>query len=128
MCVDHRQLNNKTKNDAYALPRIEEILDSLSGNSYFTVLAIKSGYQRIESRKSYKEPTAFSVGPLGFFEYNRMPFGLSYSPATYRRLMEDCLEELNLNICFIFLDDIIIFSRIYEDRLQQVFDKLSAPG
>lgn len=131
MCVDYRQLNNKTKKDAYALPRIEEILDSLSGNSYFTVLDAKSGYHQIEIEESHKERTAFTVGPLGFFEYNRMPFGLSNSPATYQRLMEDCLGELNLNICFIFLDDIIIFSRTYEehlDRLQQVFDKLRTAG
>ena len=131
MCVDYRQLNNKTKKDAYALPRIEEILDSLSGNAYFSVLDAKSGYHQIEIEVSHKERTAFTVGPLGFYEYNRMPFGLSNSPATYQRLMEDCLGELNLNICFIFLDDIIIFSRTFSDhldRLQQVFDKLRATG
>lgn len=91
MCVVYRQLNNKTKNDAYALPRIEEILDSLSGNSYFTVLDTKSGYHQIEIEESHKERTTFNVGLLGFFEYDRMPFGLSNSPATYQRLMEDCL-------------------------------------
>jgi hypothetical protein len=106
MCVDYRQLNSKTKKDAYALPRIEEILDNLSGNSYFTVLDAKSGYHQIEIAEDHKERTAFTVGPLGFYEYNRMPFGLSNSPATYQRLMEDCLGELHLNICFIFLDDI----------------------
>jgi hypothetical protein len=74
MCVDYRQLNNKTKKDAYALPRIEEILDNLSGNRYFTVLDAKSGYHQIEIDEDHKERTAFTVGPLGFFEYNRMPF------------------------------------------------------
>lgn len=48
MCVNYRQLNNKTMKDAYALPRIEEILDTLPGNSYFTVLDAKSGYHQIE--------------------------------------------------------------------------------
>ena len=131
MCVDYRYLNSKTKKDAYALPRIEEILDNLSGNSYFTVLDAKSGYHQIEIAEDHKERTAFTVGPLGFYEYNRMPFGLSNSPATYQRLMEDCLGELHLNICFIFLDDIIIFSRTFDEhleRLQQVFDKLRTAG
>ncbi|XP_065928537.1 uncharacterized protein [Magallana gigas] len=117
MCVDYRQLNNKTKKDAYALPRIEEILDSLSDYSYFTVLDTKSGYHQIEIEESHKERTAFTVGSLGFFEYNRMPFGLSNSLVTYQRLMEDRLGELNLYICIIFLNDIIIFSRTYQEHL-----------
>ena len=106
-------------------------MDSLSVNRYFTVLDAKSGYHQIEIDEEHKERTAFTVGPLGFFEYNRMPFGLSNSPATYQRLMEDCLGELHLNICFIFLDDIIVFSRTFEEhlhRLQQVFDRLRATG
>ena len=131
MCVDYRQLNNKTKKDAYALPRNEEILHTLSGNAYFSVLDAKSNYHQIEIEKSHKERNAFTVGPLGLYEYNRMPFGLSNSPATYQILMEDCVGELNLNICFIFLGDIIIFCRTLSehlDRLQQVFDKLRATG
>lgn len=60
-------LNNKTKKDAYTLPRIEEILDSLSGNSYFTVLDAKSGYHQIEIKESHKEKTAFTVGPFWDF-------------------------------------------------------------
>jgi hypothetical protein len=67
MCVDYRQLNSKTKKDAYALPRIEEILENLSGNSYFTVLDAKSGYHQIEIAEDHKERTAFTVGPLGFY-------------------------------------------------------------
>ena len=131
MCVDYRQLNNRTKKDAYALPIVEQILENLSGNSYFTVLDAKSGYHQVNINEEHKERTAFTVGPMGFYEYNRMPFGLSNSPATYQRLMEECLGDLHLSICFIFLDDLIIFSRTYEEhmeRLQLVFDRLRATG
>jgi hypothetical protein len=131
MCMDYRQLNSKTKKDAHALPRIEEILDNPSGNSYFTVLDTKSGYHQIEITEYHKERTAFTVGPLDFYDYNPMPFVLSNSQATYQRLMEDCLGELHLNVCFIFLDDIIIFSRTFDEhleRLQQIFDKLRTSG
>jgi hypothetical protein len=55
-----------------------------------------------------KERTAFSVGPLGFYEYNRMPFGLTNSPATYQRLMENILAGLNLKICCVFIDDVFV--------------------
>jgi hypothetical protein len=59
--------------DAHALPRIEEILEGLAGNKYVTVIDMKSGYHQIEIEEEHKERTAFTVGPLGFYEYERMP-------------------------------------------------------
>ena len=112
MCVDFRMLNQRTVKDSYSLPRVEEILDALSGSKYFTVLDMKSGFHQIDILESHKERTAFTVGPLGFWEFNRLPFGLCNSPASYQRLMEDCLGDLHLNICFIFLDDLDYFQQI----------------
>ena len=66
LCIDYRQLNSRTIKDNYALPRIEEILDSLSGNTYFRVLDMKSGYHQIEIAEHHMERTVFTVGPLGF--------------------------------------------------------------
>ena len=131
ICIDYRQLNSRTVKDNYALPRIDEILQSLSGNRYFSVLDMKSGYHQIEIDEQHKERTAFTVGPLGFFEYNRMPMGLANAPATYQRVMEECLGDLHLRICFIYLDDIIIFAKSFEEhleRLQMVFEKLREAG
>ena len=127
MCVDFRQLNLRTKKDSYALPRIEDILNALSGNKYFTILDMKSGYHQIELLEQHKERTAFTVGPLGFYEYHRMPFGLVNAPATYQRLMEECFEGLHLDICYIYLDDLIIFSKTFEEhleRLEKIFKRL----
>jgi hypothetical protein len=127
MCIDFRQLNNRTLRDAYALPRIEELLDSLGGMKFFSVIDMKSGYFQVELEESHKERTAFTVGPLGFFEYNRMPFGLSNAPATYQRLMERCLDGLHLDICLVYLDDVIIFSKTHEEhceRLKLVLQRL----
>lgn len=90
-----------------------------------------SGYHQVEIEEKQKERTAFTVGSLGFFEYNRMPSGLSNAPATYQRLMEQCLDGLHLGICFIYLDDVIIFSNSYEehiDRLQRVFERIRQCG
>lgn len=120
MCVDYRQLNKMTRKDSYALPRIEELLDCLSGNKFFSHIDMKSGYHQVEIYEDHKERTAFSVGPLGFFEYNRMPFGLTNSPATYQRLMENLLTDYNLNICCVFIDDIIIFGKTFEEHLQNI--------
>ena len=68
-----------------------------------------SGYHQVEIFEDHKERTAFSVGPLGFYEYNRMPFGLPNTPATYQGLMENVLAGLNLTNCCVFIDDVIIF-------------------
>ena len=120
MCVDFRMLNQRTVKDSYSLPRVEEILDALSGSKYFSVLDMKSGFHQIDILESHKERTAFTVGPLGFWEFNRLPFGLSNSPASYQRLMEDCLGDLHLTICFIFLDDLIIFSKTFEEHMERL--------
>ena len=120
MCIDYRQLNKRTIKDSYALPRIEQILDTLSGSKYFTVLDMKSGYHQVEVLEEHKSRTAFTVGPLGFLEFIRLPFGLSNAPATYQRLMEMCLGDYNMKICAIYLDDLIIFSSTLEEHLERL--------
>ena len=124
---DYRTLNNKTVKDAYALPRIDEIFDCLNGAKYFSSIDMKSGYHQIEVEENHNERTGFTVGALGFWEYNKMPFGLSNSPTTYQRVVEECLGDLNMKICVVYIDDLIIFSRTFEehlDNLEKVFNKL----
>lgn len=132
ICIDYRHLNSKTKKDNYALPRIDEILDSLAGNAWFSVLDMKSGYYQIPIAEEHKERTAFTVGSLGFFEHNRMAMGLVNAPATYQRLMEECLGDFLHRICFIYLDDAIVFSGDnfdeHVDRLRMVFQRLQDCG
>ena len=109
-CVDYRRLNNRTIKDAQAIPKVEDTLHLLAGSKYFTKLDLCSGYWQVELRDSDKPKTAFQVGTMGFYEFNRMPFGLCNAPATFQRLMERCMGDLNLRDCLIYLDDIIIFS------------------
>ena len=120
LCVDYRMLNKKTVKDSYALPRVEEVFDVLNGAKLFSTIDMKAGYHQVTVEESHKCRTAFTVGPLGFFEYNKMPFGLSNSPATYQRLMEECLGSLNMKICVIYLDDLIIFSDTFEQHLERL--------
>ena len=126
-CIDYRKLNLRTIKDAYAIPRIDDTLHLLAGAKYFTKLDLKSGYWQVELKEEDKPKTAFQVGPLGFYECNRMPFGLCNAPATFQRLMERCMGEMNLRDCLIYLDDIIVFSSTFEEhleRLQAVFFRL----
>ena len=94
---------------------------------YFTVLDMEPGYHQQEVLEEHKSRTAFTVGPLGFWEFNPLPFGLSNAPAKYQRLMEMFLGDYNMKICAIYLDDLIIFSSILEehlDRLDKVLTRL----
>ena len=115
------------KKDSYPLPRIQEVLESLVGADHFSCLDLKSGFWQIKMDKVLKQYTAFTVGNLGFFECNRMPFGLCNAPATFQWLMQNCMGELNLIYCLIYLDDLIMFSQTAEEHLHQlrvIFDWL----
>ena len=75
--------------------------------------------------------TAFTVGPLGFYECKRMPFRLTNAPAKFQHLMETCLGDINLHWCIIYLDDLVIFSKDlarHLERLKAVFQKLEEAG
>ena len=126
-CVDFRKLNSKTVKDAYAIPRIEDSLHLLAGSKYFSKLDLRCGYWQVEIDEEDKAKTAFQVGSLGFFEFHCMPFGLCNAPATFQRLMERCMGDMNLRECLIYLDDVIIFSSSFEEhieRLEAVFSRL----
>lgn len=111
--------------------RFDDVIDTLSGAKYFSKLDLRSGYWQVEIEEEDKHKTAFSVGNFGFFECNRMCFGLTNAPATFQRLMEKCMGELHLRECLIFLDDILIFSKTFKEhcqRLENVFQKLADRG
>ena len=74
-----------------------------------------------------KQYTAFTLGSMGLYECESMPFGLCNAPPTFQRLMQNCLGKLNLTYCLIYLDDVIVFSDTPEEHLRRmrvVFDCL----
>ena len=126
-CIDLRRINQCSVADAYYLPRIDETLDALAGAKYFTSLDLKSGYWQVEMEEEAKQYSTFTVGPLGFYECNRMPFGLKNAPATFQRLMQRVLGDLHLNGCVVYIDDIIIYTKTekeHEDMLEKVFQRI----
>lgn len=130
LCVDYRKLNAKTKMDAWPLPRIDDSLDALGGSSWFSTLDLASGYHQVPMHPDDREKTAF-VTPFGLFEYLRMPMGLSTAPATFQRLMQTTMNDLAFQILLIYLNDLLIYSKTFEDHLERlniVFDRLTEIG
>ena len=113
-CINLWKLNARTIKDAQTLPCIEDSLDSLNRAVIFTSLDLKSGYWQVELNEDSIQYTAFTVGPLGFYECLCMPFGLTNAPMMFQHLMENCLGDLHLNWCIINLDDIIVYSKTPE--------------
>ena len=128
MCVDYRQLNAKTRRDAYPLPRIEETLDALGGARYFSTLDLASGYNQVPVAEDDRAKTAFCT-PFGLFEYNRMPFGLCNAPGTFQRLMERIFGDQSFQTLLLYLDDVVVYASTFEQHLQRlelVFSRLRA--
>ena len=119
-CIDFRCLNAHSRKDSYPLPQIQEALESLVGAGHFSCLDLKSGFWQIRMDEASKQYTTFMVGNLGFFECDRMSFGLCNMPATFQWLMQNCMGELNFVYCLIYLDDLIVFSHTTEEHLHRL--------
>ena len=124
-CIDFRKLNAGTNKDSYPLTRTDDTLDRLQGTKYFSTLNLMSGYWQCEIHESSREKTAF-VAYGGLYEFKGLPFRLCNAPSTFQHLMESVIRDLNWNVCVIYLDDIIVFSRTFEEYLEHlsaVFDR-----
>lgn len=113
-CIDYRKLNNITTKDSFPLPRIDDTLDATSGSKWFSTLDLQSGYWQIEMNPRDKPKTAF-VTSHGLWQFKVMPFGLCNAPATFERLMTKALAGLPLSMCLIYLDDILVHAKTFEE-------------
>jgi RNase H-like domain found in reverse transcriptase/Reverse transcriptase (RNA-dependent DNA polymerase) len=129
-CVDYRKVNSLTARDVYPLPRMDECLDSLGEAKYFTTLDANTGFWQIEVHPDDRDKTTFSWH-AGMYRFLRMPFGLVNAPATFQRAMDILLCEVRWEHVNVYLDDIIIFSKSFEEHmghLRVVFQKLEISG
>ena len=109
-CINFRRLNPLAVKDSHLLPHICDTLESLAGAAHYSTIDMNSGFWQVPMDEESKQYTAFTLGSMGLYECKSMPYGLCNTPPTFQRLMLNCLGELNLTYCLIYLDDVIIFS------------------
>ena len=119
MCIDYKCLNAKMCKDSFPLPQTEEALDSSKGAKYFSTLDLTLGYNQIAVDEADKHKTAF-ITPFGLFQYERLPFGMSGASATIQRFMQCLFSEKLFEILLIYLDELLVFSEMFEEHLQHL--------
>ena len=130
-CIDFRKLNSLTVKDSHPLPHICKTLESLAGAAHFSTFDINSGFWQVPMDEESKQYTAFTLGSMGLYKCESMPFELCNTLPTFQRLMQNCLGELNLMYCLIYLDDVIVFSDTPDEhlwRMHVVFNRLREHG
>ena len=118
-CIDFRKLNSLTVKDSHPLPASVRRWKALRELPLLT-FDMNSGFWQVPMSPESKQYTAFTLGSMGLYECESMPFGLCNAPPTFQRLMLNCLGELNLTYCLIYLDDGIVFSHTEEEHLERM--------
>ncbi|CAB4005229.1 Retrovirus-related Pol poly from transposon, partial [Paramuricea clavata] len=125
MCTDYRKVNNLTKSDNFPIPRMDDCVDKIGNAKYVSKFDLLKGFWQIPLSERAKEVSAF-VTPRGLYQYKVMPFGMRNSPATFQRLINQIISQIDG--CEGYIDDVIIYSDTWEEHLEilrKFFKRLS---
>jgi hypothetical protein len=119
LCVDHRALNAITIKNRCTIPRIDDLLDAVSGSEYFTSLDLTSDYHQILISEEDRPKTAFQT-PFGHFQFEVLTEGLTNASATFQTAMNSIFHPYLRKFVVVYLDDILIYSRTEEEHKAHV--------
>ncbi|GJW74163.1 putative reverse transcriptase domain-containing protein [Tanacetum coccineum] len=115
ICIDYREQNNLTIKNRYPLLRIDDLFDQLQGARYFSKIDLRSGYHQLRVHDDDISKTAFRT-PYGHFKFTVMPFGLTNAPVVFMDLMNRVCKPYLDKFVIVFIDDILIYSKMKEDH------------
>jgi len=116
LCVDYRQFNKMTIKNNYPLLRIDDLMDQLHGSAVFSKIDLRSGYHQILVKDDDVQKTAFR-SRYGHYEYVVMPFAVTNAPAVFMDYMNRIFLD---KFVVVFIDDILIYSRIQEEHAEHL--------
>ncbi|GKD18795.1 reverse transcriptase domain-containing protein [Tanacetum coccineum] len=119
VCIDYRKLNNATRKDHFSLLFMDQMLERLAGNEYYSFLDGFSGYFQIPIDPQDQEKTTFTC-PYGTFTYRRMPFGLCNAPGTFQRCMMAIFHDMIEETMEVFLDEFSVFGDFFSSCLSHL--------
>eukprot|EP00731_Ephydatia_muelleri_P016542 Em0009g966a len=111
------------------MSRVDDLIDQLGGAYYITTMDLTRGYWQVPVSEDAKQKTAFAT-PFGLYQFNRMPFGLKGASATFQRLVDRVLRNLE-SVCGAYIDNLIILSKLWEkhvSHIRAVLERLKGAG